>query len=357
MIKTTSRIILLLTFCLFLVNWGGVGHRTISFKCPESFPASMDAFKVWNDSLSMHASDADNRKSADPNESPKHFLDVENYTEFNASGRIFSTYDSIVAKYGSSKAIKNGTLPWATQNTYNLLVNDFKALNWHKAMIDASDLGHYVADGHMPLHISANFDGYQTDNDGIHSRYESTMVGKYVTALSDYSGSTANYVSNVNKYIFNYIYTNHQYVDSVLLADNYAKSFDASYSTVYYTKLWSKTQFTTTLFKNASHALAELIYSAWVDAGSPPFRSTTFLNVVDSIHTPIVSVYPNPTTGIINFNTENIAKVEVFSISGELIRTYFQNEINLSNQTNGVYILNIFRNDGVLQKEKVVLAK
>ena len=186
MIKNTFRYSVLLSLVLFLVSWGGKGHSIINSKCPESFPSSMSAFRIWADSLSMHASDADSRKSADKTESPKHYLDVENYSEFVSTGRIASTYDSIVSRHGASSVLSNGTLPWATMNMYDTLRVDFLKHKWHKAMLDASDLGHYVADGHMPLHISANFDGQNTGNSGIHSRYETSMVSTYQTELNNY---------------------------------------------------------------------------------------------------------------------------------------------------------------------------
>ncbi len=355
MIKNWSGIFSLLILALTFGSWGGLGHRTISFKSVESFPAAMNDFKVWNDSLSLHASDADNRKSSDSNESPKHFLDIENYQEYLTKGRIYSTYDSLVNKYGSSVVINNGTLPWATQNTYDLLVSDFRNLKWHQAMIDASDLGHYVADGHMPLHISANYDGQQTGNRGIHSRYESDMVYANISQLSAYSGSPVNFVSNVNSYIFNYIYNNHRYVDSILIADNYSKSVDSYYGTPYYNALWSKTKFTTTLFKNASHSLAELIYTAWVNAGSPPYKSTTLPNGVTSNSIQLVNAYPNPCTGIFNLAAEGFVKAEVFSLTGELNGTYFQKRIDMSNAPKGVYIMKVYLENQHIQQIKIIL--
>jgi hypothetical protein len=183
MIKKIYPVISLFILIIFLSSWGAVGHRIINNKCPASFPSAMTGFQMWKDSLTTNAANADNRKNSDPNESPKHFIDIDNYSEFLSKGRIASTYDSIVAIHGLSNVIYNGTLPWATLNMYDTLVVDFKKLKWHKAMLDASDLGHYVADGHMPLHLTANYDGGKTNQSGIHSRYESTMVSAYQSNL------------------------------------------------------------------------------------------------------------------------------------------------------------------------------
>ena len=359
MIKTVPRIAFLLIFSLALISWGGVGHQTISYKAPASFSTQMPGFNVWADSLKLHASDADNRKSSDQSESPKHFIDIDNYTEFKNNGRIVSTYDSLVALHGDYIVTNNGTLPFATRTTYDSLKNCFKKLQWHKAMLFASDLGHYVADGHMPLHITANYDGKSTGNSGIHSRYETTLVSNYVNSLNTFQGSPVSYISNVNNYIFTYIYKNYHYVDSVIVADNYAKSLpgNSSYSGTYYSALWSKTQFTTTLFKNASHAIAELIYSAWTDAGSPPFGAKTFPNAVETVNELNVSIYPNPNKGLVNITGDDILKAEIFSLEGKRAAVFYQNHFDINQFSDGVYILNVYGNNGLMKREKIVLTK
>lgn len=265
-----------LALTLLLVSWGGTGHRMISQYVGLSFNTEMNEFNAWVPYIKDHASDADNRKTTDKSEGPKHYIDIDRYASFLTTGKI----DQNIV--GSTT---NGTLPWATIETYNYLVNCFIAHEFDKAKQFAADLGHYVADGHMPLHITENYDGQYTGNKGIHSRYESTMVGTY-NSLITYSGSDINYISNVNQYVFDYIYTTQKYKDSILIADNYAVSLaggvrntDTYNSTTYKQALWDKTGiYTIKLFKNASHSLAELIYTAWVTAGKPSLTSTDIEN-------------------------------------------------------------------------------
>lgn len=235
----------------------------------------MEQFSQWAQILADHASDADYRKSIDPNEGPRHYIDIDNYAIFNTTGHIPQTLDSVIMLYGSYFVYDQGVLPWATLKTYDSLVACFSRQDWDKAVLFASDLGHYVADGHMPLHITRNYNGQFSNNSGIHSRYESTMINAYISQIS-YSGQPISFIENVNQYVFDYIYGNYAFVDSVLLADDYAKSISGNTnSTAYKQALWAYSQgFTTVLFKNASHALAELIYTAWTEAGSPLINSS-----------------------------------------------------------------------------------
>jgi hypothetical protein len=224
----------------------------------------------WTIILADHGSDADKRKSWDPNEDPKHYIDIDDYPEFLLNGKISQTYDSVCALHGESFVIDKGTLPWATLVAYDSLKCCFERMDWSKAGLFAADLGHYVADGHQPLHITRNYNGQYTNQTGIHSRYETKMIGNYLTQII-YTDDSATQIHDVSGYIFSYIYNNYEYVDSLLLADSLAHALTGSTSSdQYYSNLWASAQgFTIDLFKVASYSLAGLIYTAWIEAGSP----------------------------------------------------------------------------------------
>jgi len=281
--KTLRSLLLLILLPLLLISWGRDGHRVINTKASLSFPAEMSMFTSWTQTLADHASDADDRKSWDSYEGPKHYIDIDNYAQFVEKGNIPENLDSAIKEYGREFVYDQGILPWATVTTYDTLVNCFKRKDWSKVMLVASDLGHYVADGHMPMHITSNYDGQLTGNKGIHSRYESYMIKEYVNEIN-YDGDSVSKIEDVSRYVFSYIYHNHSLVDSVLEADNYAKSVNSNtYSSEYKAVLWDKTKgFTIQLFKDASHSLAELMYSAWAEAGKPD-TSTTVTSIDENI--------------------------------------------------------------------------
>lgn len=261
MIKQILKISAILSVSLILISWGGTGHRKINFNASLSYNSEMSIFNSWTTYLRDHASDADTRKPNDPTEAPKHYIDIENFAGFTTTGKINQTY------YPSTS---EGILPWATIAAFDSLRNCLIRHDIDKAKQFAADLGHYVADGYMPLHLTKNYDGQLTGNNGIHSRYESTMINTYSSQIS-YTGENISVITNVNQYVFDYIYANYKYKDSVLIADDYANT-----QSNYTLALWNETNdFTTKLFKNASHALTELIYTAWVQAGKPSLTTTS----------------------------------------------------------------------------------
>lgn len=264
------RVGIFLLLCVMFSSWGWQGHRVISSSILDCFNEEMQIFEDWVPFLTEHASDADYRKSEDPSERPKHYIDLDNYPEFNATGRIPSTLDSCINLHGEDFVDNNGYLPWATIDTYNGLVESIKHYEWDDAKTAAADLGHYVGDGFMPLHLTRNYNGQYTGNDGIHYRYESDMVGEYIEEFT-YDGQPVEEIEDVSAFIFSYIYNNYQYVDSVIMADDIAKTESGgNYNSTYLETLWEETEeFTIQIFSGASHAFASLLYAAWTEAGKP----------------------------------------------------------------------------------------
>ncbi len=80
---------------LLFPGWGNVGHRIINYNTIMSALPEMEFFDTWADSLAAHGSDADARKSWDPDEAPKHYIDIDNYPEFVANGTISQNFDSL----------------------------------------------------------------------------------------------------------------------------------------------------------------------------------------------------------------------------------------------------------------------
>jgi len=174
---------------------------------------------------------------------------------------------------------KNGTLPWTTDSTYQALVLNFKQKDWETAVLTAANLGHYVADGFMPLHCSANYDGQLSNQKGIHSRYEEKMIDRYIDQIQ-FSETKPAQKDLVKPEIFSYIYSNFKYVDLLLKAD--LKAYDQAgkqFSDEYYSILWEESKsFTIRLLEESSKTLASLIYSAWLEAGKPELPSETIQN-------------------------------------------------------------------------------
>ncbi|MHB1688144.1 MAG: S1/P1 nuclease [Ignavibacteriaceae bacterium] len=276
-----NKTVLFAAFLFFVFSfqsiypWGEEGHKMISKMAVQFFPPEMKAFVQWEDYLSQHAPDPDLRKKDDKSEGPKHFIDIDFYKEFLA-GKMIENEDSLIAKYGETEVIKNGVLPWATLKTFQELTKAFKEHDKEGALKLAADLGHYVADGHQPMHTVLNYNGQLTDQKGVHAHYEITMVDEHLKELEDsFQPVPAPFIKDPMNFIFNYISNSNSVCGILFDADNFAfKESGSRRSDEYYRLMWFRMGYITEVqFDHAAEDFASLVYTAWINGGKPSFES------------------------------------------------------------------------------------
>jgi hypothetical protein len=267
--KLTSYLVLFVIL-IGLCSWGEKAHRKINTSCVEFFPPELANLKVWAVVLGDHSSDADFRKKTDKPEFVKHFIDIDNYEDFVKKHKIEENFEAACSKYGKEVVMKNGTLPWSTDSTFKALVQNFKSGNWNQAALTAADLGHYVGDGFMPLHVTANYNGQFSGQTGVHHRYEETMIDRINNEIQ-IKPSPIKKIDDVQSFIFNYLYANNSKIAQLLKADKDAyEQAERQYNGAYYQSLWQKTRVLTIgQLQESSKILASLIFTAWLEAGKP----------------------------------------------------------------------------------------
>jgi hypothetical protein len=310
-------------------SWGGNGHQFINTKVVYHLPNQMMLFIQDSSFFRAHASDADSRRvDSDTNfyaEKWRHFMDIDDYPNFRVLTR---SLDTLIRQYGWERVKQNGTSPWATVWNYDSLVNQLRRGDWNKAKLTASDIGHYVGDAHQPLHNTVNYDGQLTNQRGIHSRYESTMLSTtYFLSQLYITPANASYISDRINFIFDYVLHSNSLVDTVLLADTYAKSLSGGvFDATYYNALWQRTRrITLDQMQRGTLDLAKLWFSAWVDAG---LISTS--GVLPSVATTpaefsLAQNYPNPfnpsTTISYFLPVGGTVSLKLFSSDGKEVET------------------------------------
>lgn len=302
------RIAAAIAFLFLSGGWGSTGHRIINGEATLLLPPGMAAFVAQRSWLADSASVADWRRSgyngyaAVPSDAPKHYLDVDDYPE-HVNRSLTTDLPALIAKYGISRVTDNGTLPWAVGEAVDTLTAAMVRGDLRKVWSTAADLGHYVGDGHNPLHCTLDYNGRASNpgSSGIHSRYESSMINRHSGSIA-IEPDTAVYVADVVAFALGFVYDSQELVDTLYAADAAARA-DAGWSgsgsapSVYLDALWDYTgDITRERFQAASNALASLLYTAWVDAGSPDLSATT--GVMTAGHEPatidLLEPYPNP---------------------------------------------------------------
>ena len=176
--------------------WGFFGHRTITQVAIYQLPPAMQAFYYRHMAELVRLSTApDERRNSDPNEGPRHFIDMDHYSEDNPFGKMPRQYDKAVEKFTADTLKKYGTVPWVILEVKDNLTEAFRQRDTLNIIKYSAELSHYVGDAFVPLHTTINYDGQLTDQKGLHSLWESQLPEKFI---NDYKldGEPAKYVKD-----------------------------------------------------------------------------------------------------------------------------------------------------------------
>ena len=353
-------------------SWGGTTHIFINKEAVKHLPPSFPFFANNVTWISNHATDPDTRKNATPGEAPKHFIDIEDYPEFKL-GTLPHDINVLNAEYGATAVSNIGVVPWAIIWSLDSLTNSLRRKDSVAALQFAADLGHYVGDAHQPLHVTSNYDGGSTGNNGIHSRYESTMLQNnpynYLTQIS-IAAKPVHFIPVPIDTNFAFIGHGNTLVDSILKADTYAKSVSGgAYNSSYYAALWQKTgAMTQNQIQDATVDLACLWYTAAINAGLVSVTSVTNASQLPAKFE-LLQNYPNPfnpsTTIMFSLGTTAPATVKIYNLLGQELETLssgtkstgvYRVEWKPTGLPSGVYLCRL-ETGGYTQTRKLILMK
>lgn len=269
---------------LLCSSWGFYAHTQINYLAVFSLPPQPGKFFKSNITyLKAHAVDPDMRRYADTLEGPRHYLDAELYEATIDS--IPRRWNDALKRYGLQKLHKQGILPWQIHISYLRLVQAFQQQDSLRILKAAADLGHYIADAHVPLHTTENHNGQLSNQIGIHAFWESRIPELFADQYNFVVGK-AHYVSAPLTESWSIVTHTHSLVDSTLrteiqvgrqfperrkyefskrkgkLLKQYSKGYSMAYSKCMNNMV--EKQMTAAVL-----AIASFWYSAWVDAGQP----------------------------------------------------------------------------------------
>lgn len=181
---------------------------------------------------------------------------------------------------------EDGLNPYYTEYLIDQLSKAFANKDVSRILHRSADLGHYIADGHVPLHTTENYNGQLTGQVGIHAFWESRIPELFADQEYDYFVGKADYVSNTREWIWDYVTKSHSYVDSVLVIEQHLRDhYPADEQMCFEQKnaIMLKTQckdfakayeialdgMVEDRFRKAIHSVGSAWYTAWVNGGRP----------------------------------------------------------------------------------------
>jgi hypothetical protein len=280
-------------------TWGFFAHKKINRMAVFTLPGDMIGFyKDHIEYVTEHAVDPDKRRYANPDEAPRHYIDIDHYGE-HAFDSVPKFWKSAVLKYTEDTLKAYGIVPWHIEKMVYRLTEAFKDENMDLILHYSADLGHYIADAHVPLHTTENYNGQLTNQKGIHGFWES-RIPELKSEDYDYFVGKAKYVEKPLNKAWETVKASHAGVDSVLKFEaelNAKYSPDKKYSFenrgASLMKVYSK-EYTIDYDKMiegqverrmraAIITIGSLWYTAWVNAGKPDLNRFKNKEISDSL--------------------------------------------------------------------------
>lgn len=287
-----KRLLLIVVLCMIALKsfcWGFYAHQKINYYAVFLLPPEMMVLYKPNISfLSEHAVDPDKRRYAVKDEGPRHFIDIDHYGEYPYPN-LPRKWKDAVDKFGEDSVREYGIVPWHIQVMLLRLTNAFKEKNFSKIMKNSAEIGHYIADSHVPLHANSNHNGQYTNQKGIHGFWESRVPELLAEKEFDFFVGKATYIDNPATYIWDRVLESARASDSVLLFEReLTKQFPADQKYAFENRNNTvirqySSDFTIAFNKKlngmverrmrlAIYSVASFWYTAWVNAGQPDLK-------------------------------------------------------------------------------------
>ena len=281
-------------FILLLLNynsycWGFYAHQKINYYAVFLLPPEMMVlFKPNISFLSEHAVDPDKRRYAVADEGPRHYIDIDHYGKYPYES-LPRKWNDAVAKFGEDSLKGYGIVPWHVQNMLRRLTDAFKEKNFSLILKNSAEIGHYIADAHVPLHACSNHNGQFTNQKGIHGFWESRVPELLAEKEFDFFIGKAEYIQNPGDFIWKRVLESAHAADTVLsfekeltlkFPDDKKYSFEnrngktirqysSAFTIAYNKKLDGMIE---RRMRQSIFAIASFWYTAWINAGQPDLK-------------------------------------------------------------------------------------
>lgn len=287
MTKTLLLILIGVLIAGFRPFWGFFAHEKINGLAVFTLPPEMIGFYKKNLLYIKEASvNPDKRRYAVADEAPRHYLDLDHYSD-SARLSMPKYWNEAVLAYGQDTLNAHGILPWHINSVYHQLKEAFMVRDPSRILRISAELGHYIADAHVPLHTTENYNGQLTGQEGIHGFWESRLPELFFDEYDFFVGRSE-YIPDIQSAAWEVIISSHALVDAVLqeekkLASRYeekkyafetrgkqtVKVYSLEYATHYHKILDGMVE---KQMRASVRMIGSCWFSAWVDAGQPDIK-------------------------------------------------------------------------------------
>jgi Zinc dependent phospholipase C len=263
--------------------WGFEAHKAIMRRAIDILPAELKPYFVAHrDELVYRSIDPDLWRSVGWEEDSNHFMNfgAPEFGAFPFAG-MPREYGEALQKFGEVQVKRLGTLPWREAEMFGNLQRGFVQMGRNgvfstvDVVLFCGAASHYIQDATQPLHASNSYDGQDTNQRGIHSRFETELFDRFESRLTLKPAPPKAFVSP-RDYAFDTLLESYQKIPILLKADKDAVGSKDVYDAEYYEAFFQKAKpLLEERLSAAITATASVIVSAWEHAGRPVVKDPT----------------------------------------------------------------------------------
>ena len=181
---------------------------------------------------------------------------------------------------------EHGILPYHLWRMQRQLTEAFRLRDRDRILKLAAEQGHYLADAHVPLHTTENYNGQLSGQEGIHAFWESRIPELFAATEFDFLVGKAQYLEDPPAFFREVVLESHRLSARVLAAhlavrDSFPSAQQWCYeprgaqivrqpcrafARAYQRRLRGMVE---QRMRQAIHAVGSSWYTAWVDGGQP----------------------------------------------------------------------------------------
>jgi hypothetical protein len=268
--------------------WGFFAHERINRLAVFTLPGEMIGFYKKNiDFITESSVNPDRRRYFLQDEAPRHYIDLDHYGD-SAIYILPRFWNNAVKEFSEDTLKAYGIVPWHINKMYFQLRDAFGAGDPDAILRISAELGHYIADAHVPLHTTENYNGQLTGQEGIHGFWESRLPELFSNNYDFFVGSPE-YLPYPQLAAWEAVTSAYRCLDSVLhlekkLAEKFddrkysfeskgnltVKVYSKEYADAYHRALEGMVE---RQMRAAIHCVASFWFTAWVDAGQPGLKT------------------------------------------------------------------------------------
>jgi hypothetical protein len=177
--------------------WSPNGHTVITTEACKFLPSPWkEFFQYYGWLLNETSLYPDSYRESDPNEGPRHYVDLEIW---------------------DPNKPETGTLSQAVEEFTTKMEQSIRAGDWNEMFLHAGRIAHYVADVAQPYHTTVNYDPLTPNGTALHQVLDSS-IGNHMSEIRLLSPSRAKPltpIANMTKFVLDMAIQSHSFLPAI----------------------------------------------------------------------------------------------------------------------------------------------